>query len=48
MASTYPARFIGLGERYGHIAAGYAADFVLLDEALQVRATWIAGQPEQA
>jgi N-acetylglucosamine-6-phosphate deacetylase len=48
MASTYPARFIGLGERYGHIAAGYAADFVLLDEALQVRATWIAGQSEQA
>ncbi|MEA5669580.1 N-acetylglucosamine-6-phosphate deacetylase [Stenotrophomonas sp. MH1] len=48
MASTYPARFIGLGERYGHIAVGYAADFVLLDEALQVRATWIAGQPEQA
>ncbi|TDB29183.1 N-acetylglucosamine-6-phosphate deacetylase [Stenotrophomonas sp. ATCM1_4] len=48
MASTYPARFIGLGERYGHIAGGYAADFVLLDEALQVRATWIAGQPEQA
>jgi len=48
MASTYPAQFIGLGERYGHIAAGYAADFVLLDEALQVRATWIAGQPEQA
>jgi N-acetylglucosamine-6-phosphate deacetylase len=48
MASTYPARFIGLGARYGHIAAGYAADFVLLDEALQVRATWIAGQPEQA
>ncbi len=44
MASTYPAQFLGLGARYGRIAAGYAADFVLLDAQLQVQATWIAGQ----
>ncbi|MGV8960789.1 MAG: N-acetylglucosamine-6-phosphate deacetylase [Stenotrophomonas sp.] len=44
MASTYPARFLGLGDRYGQIAAGYQADFVLLDAELQVQATWIAGQ----
>lgn len=44
MASTYPAQFLGLQDRYGHIAAGYHADFVLLDQALQVQATWIAGQ----
>ncbi|MCL7715052.1 N-acetylglucosamine-6-phosphate deacetylase [Stenotrophomonas mori] len=46
MASTYPAQFLGMEDRYGHIAAGYQADFVLLDEALQVQATWIAGQRE--
>jgi len=44
MASTYPAQFLGLGARYGRIAAGYAADFVLLDAQLQVQTTWIAGQ----
>ncbi|KRG44861.1 N-acetylglucosamine-6-phosphate deacetylase [Stenotrophomonas pictorum JCM 9942] len=44
MASTYPAQFLGLGDRYGQIAAGYQADFVLLDRDLQVQATWIAGQ----
>lgn len=44
MASTYPAQFLGLQDRYGHIAAGYQADFVLLDQTLQVQATWIAGQ----
>ncbi|MGE8224437.1 MAG: N-acetylglucosamine-6-phosphate deacetylase [Stenotrophomonas sp.] len=44
MASTYPAQFLGLDDRYGHIAAGYHADFVLLDADLQVQATWIAGQ----
>ncbi len=44
MASTYPAQFLDLGARYGRIAAGYAADFVLLDAQLQVQATWIAGQ----
>lgn len=44
MASTYPAQFLGLDDRYGHIAAGYQADFVLLDADLQVQGTWIAGQ----
>jgi len=44
MASTYPAQFLRVDDRYGHIAVGYQADFVLLDEGLQVQATWIAGQ----
>lgn len=44
MASTYPAQFLGLDDRYGQIAVGYQADFVLLDDDLKVRATWIAGQ----
>ena len=46
MASTYPAQFLNLDDRYGHIAEGHHADLVLLDEALQVRSTWIAGQRE--
>ena len=44
MASTYPADFIGLESSHGRIAPGYAADFVALDETLQVKATWIAGK----
>jgi len=44
MASTYPARALGLDRQYGHIAAGYRADWVLLDTDLQVKKTWIQGQ----
>lgn len=43
MASRYPAQFLGLDARHGRIAPGCAADLVLLDAALEVRATWIAG-----
>ncbi len=48
MASTYPARFLNVDDRMGHIAEGFQADLVLLDHALQVRGTWIAGQYEAA
>ncbi|WP_312317044.1 N-acetylglucosamine-6-phosphate deacetylase [Stenotrophomonas sp.] len=48
MAARYPAQFLNLDDRLGEIAEGYQADLVLLDEALQVRATWIAGQREDA
>ena len=48
MASTYPAEFLGLGDRLGRIEAGYRADLVLLDDALQVRDTWIDGVPSTA
>lgn len=48
MASRYPARFLNVDDRLGEIAAGYQADLVLLDDALQVRATWIRGQREDA
>lgn len=44
MASTYPAAFLGLGSTHGHIAAGYRADFVVMDEAHEVVETWIAGE----
>jgi len=48
MASTYPAQFLNVDDRLGHIAEGYQADLVLLDDALQVRGTWIDGQYEAA
>ena len=43
MASTYPAQFLGIDDYRGRIAPGCAADLVLLDDALQVRETWIGG-----
>ena len=43
MASTYPAEWIGLGDRLGRIAPGHRADLVLLDDGLQVVETWIDG-----
>jgi N-acetylglucosamine-6-phosphate deacetylase len=42
MASLYPARALGLGDR-GRIAAGQRADLVLLDDRQQVIETWIGG-----
>ncbi len=46
MASTYPAQFLGIDGSVGRIAEGWRADLVLVDDALQVRATWIAGARE--
>lgn len=43
MASMYPAEFLGLENRYGHIASGFRADLVALDDELQVINTWISG-----
>ncbi len=45
MASTNPAAALGMGDRRGKIAPGYIADFVVLDEALTVRQTYINGRP---
>ena len=44
MASAYPADFMGFSGTRGRIRPGLAADLVHLDEALEVRATWIAGK----
>lgn len=43
MASLYPAQFLRLDADRGRIAPGFAADMVLLDDDLSVRAAWIAG-----
>ncbi len=43
MASLYPAQFLRLDAARGRIAPGFAADMVLLDNNLMVRAAWIAG-----
>ncbi|GEO25180.1 N-acetylglucosamine-6-phosphate deacetylase [Alicyclobacillus acidoterrestris] len=44
MASTVPARELGLIHRKGSIAVGKDADLVLLDEGLHVVSTWVAGK----
>jgi N-acetylglucosamine-6-phosphate deacetylase len=48
MASLYPAEFLGLGHELGRISPGYRADLVLLDDALEVRQTWIGGRADEA
>ena len=45
MASTNPAAALGLGQRLGRIAPGFAADLVALDERLEVAMTFVGGQP---
>ena len=46
MASLYPAEFLGLARELGRIEPGYRANLVLTDQRLDVRASWIDGQPE--
>ncbi|HUN93328.1 MAG TPA: N-acetylglucosamine-6-phosphate deacetylase [Burkholderiaceae bacterium] len=43
MASRYPARCLGLQDRFGTIAPGRRADLVHLDADWRVRRTWMAG-----
>lgn len=44
MATIAPASFMGLINR-GKIQPGFQADFVVLNEALEVNQTWAAGRP---
>ena len=44
MASRTPAEFIGIGDAYGRISEGYRADLVHLDDTLNVKDVWIAGE----
>jgi len=48
MASLAPASFLRLDDQLGRISPGYRASFVLLDQALEVRATWIDGVEQGA
>ena len=43
MASLYPAQFLAMDTQFGRISKGYIADLALLDSALQVTDTWVAG-----
>ncbi len=45
LASGNAADFLSLSNAYGVIAPGARADFVWLDEALNVRQTWVGGMP---
>jgi N-acetylglucosamine-6-phosphate deacetylase len=45
MASTNPAAALGLGERLGRIATGFAADLVAFDDRQEVAMTFVGGQP---
>jgi N-acetylglucosamine-6-phosphate deacetylase len=44
MASAVPARFLGLSDETGTIAAGLRADLVLVDDDLTVLRSWIGGE----
>lgn len=44
MASLYPAEALGIAADYGHLQSGARADFVVLDDRLDVAQTWVGGQ----
>ena len=43
-ATLHPAQAIGIDKRKGTLSVGSDADFILLDEHLHVKATYIAGE----
>jgi N-acetylglucosamine-6-phosphate deacetylase len=44
MATQVPAESIGVGDQVGTIEAGRVADFIVIDENLDLQATYMAGQ----
>lgn len=44
LLSLNPARVLGIDDKKGKLAVGYDADFVVLDEKLEVLQTWINGK----
>lgn len=45
MASLVPAKSVGIDDVCGRITPGYAADFIVLDDDLQLQATYLDGEP---
>ena len=46
-AAATPAAFLGIADRFGHLAPGCRADIVALDpDAVRVLATWVAGDAD--
>lgn len=43
-ASLHPAKLLGIGHQKGTLDYGSDADFIILDDELTVKATYIAGQ----
>jgi N-acetylglucosamine-6-phosphate deacetylase len=48
MASSYPAHALGLENWLGYIRAGYRADFIEVDEDLNLYRSWISGEVSEA
>ncbi|MDR2816897.1 MAG: N-acetylglucosamine-6-phosphate deacetylase [Proteiniphilum sp.] len=44
LLSANPAKVLGIDDKKGKLAVGYDADFVVLDEKLEVLQTWINGK----
>lgn len=44
MATVYPAEAVRIENRRGRLQQGLAADFVLLDDGLAMKSTWIGGE----
>ena len=44
MASLVPAKSVGIDDVCGHLDPGYAADFIVLDDDLQLQATYLDGK----
>jgi N-acetylglucosamine-6-phosphate deacetylase len=44
MASSVPANFLKLGDDLGQLKFGKKANFILLNEALEVQASFVEGQ----
>ncbi|MCF8475310.1 MAG: N-acetylglucosamine-6-phosphate deacetylase [Emcibacter sp.] len=46
MASVYPAEFMGLDSEIGRLKEGMRANFILLDNNVNVMASWVAGKQQ--
>lgn len=43
-ATLHPALLLGIADSHGTLNFGTLADFIMLDDNLNVRSTWISGQ----